>query len=119
LGAFIISVRSAFKARNCWFFTSNCCYAADLVFAFNYNRKNSNLISKHISRERINSPLIRQVIEEEIANTNNRQQAYEGMQNLLDVFSDYCKLWKLEVNLSKTKTLSFESENSAHHYACR
>jgi hypothetical protein len=31
---FIISVRSAFKARNCWFFTSNCCYAADLVFAF-------------------------------------------------------------------------------------
>jgi hypothetical protein len=22
---FIISVRSVFKARNCWFFTSNCC----------------------------------------------------------------------------------------------
>ena len=29
------------------------------------------------------------------------------MQNLLDVFSDYCKLWKLEVNLSKTKTVIF------------
>ncbi|CAC9443819.1 hypothetical protein [uncultured Gammaproteobacteria bacterium] len=47
------------------------------MFEFNYNRKNSNLISKHISRERINSPLIRQVIEEEIVNANNRQQAYE------------------------------------------
>jgi hypothetical protein len=43
-------------------------------------------------------------------------ETYEGMQNLLNVFSDYCKLWKLEVNLSKTKTLSFHSENSAHHY---
>jgi hypothetical protein len=43
-------------------------------------------------------------------------ETYEGMQNLLNVFSDYCKLWKLEVNLSKTKTLSFQSENSAHHY---
>jgi chromosomal replication initiation ATPase DnaA len=26
-------------------------------------------------------------------------ETYEEMQNLLDVFSDYCKLWKLEVNL--------------------
>ena len=43
-------------------------------------------------------------------------KTYEGMQNLLNVFSDYCKLWKLEVNLSKTKTLSFQGENSAHHY---
>jgi hypothetical protein len=34
-------------------------------------------------------------------------ETYEGMQNLLDVFSDYCKLWKLEVNLSKTKTVTF------------
>ena len=32
-------------------------------------------------------------------------ETYEGMQNLLDVFSDYCKLWKFEVNLSKTKTV--------------
>jgi hypothetical protein len=30
-------------------------------------------------------------------------ETYEGMQNLLD----YCKLWKLEVNLSKTKTVIF------------
>jgi hypothetical protein len=44
---------------------------------FEYDsREDSDLISKHISRERINSPLIRQVIEEEIANTNNRQQAH-------------------------------------------
>jgi hypothetical protein len=36
---------------------------------FEYDsREDSDLISKHISRERINSPLIRQVIEEEIAN---------------------------------------------------
>ncbi len=41
------------------------------------SREDSDLISKHISRERINSPLIRQVIEEEIVNTNNRQQAFE------------------------------------------
>lgn len=34
-------------------------------------------------------------------------ETYEGMQNLLNVFSDYCKLWKLEVNLSKTKTVIF------------
>jgi hypothetical protein len=41
---FIISVRSAFKARNCWFFTSNCCYAADLVFASvkNFTRGHNN-----------------------------------------------------------------------------
>jgi hypothetical protein len=30
---FIISIRSIFKARNCWFFITICCYAADLVFA--------------------------------------------------------------------------------------
>ncbi|SSC08832.1 hypothetical protein [bacterium endosymbiont of Bathymodiolus sp. 5 South] len=48
------------------------------IAMFEYDsREDSDLISKHISRERINSPLIRQVIEEEIANTNNRQQAYE------------------------------------------
>ena len=34
-------------------------------------------------------------------------ETYEGMQYLLDVFNDYCKLWKLEVNLSKTKTVIF------------
>jgi hypothetical protein len=34
-------------------------------------------------------------------------ETYEGMQNLLNVFSDYCKLWKLKVNLSKTKTVIF------------
>jgi deoxyribodipyrimidine photolyase-like uncharacterized protein len=31
-------------------------------------------------------------------------ETYEEMQNLPDVFSDYCKLWKLEVNLGKIKT---------------
>ena len=34
-------------------------------------------------------------------------ETYEEMQNLPDVFSDYCKLWKLEVNLGKIKTVIF------------
>jgi hypothetical protein len=29
------------------------------------------------------------------------------MQNMLDVFTDYCKQWKLYVNIDKTKVVVF------------
>lgn len=34
-------------------------------------------------------------------------ETLEGMQNLLTVFDEYCKLWKLEVNTEKTKVVIF------------
>ena len=36
-------------------------------------------------------------------------ETYEGMQNMLNIFNDYCKLWKLEININKTKTIIFSS----------
>ena len=34
-------------------------------------------------------------------------ETYDGMQKVLNVFNEYCKLWKLEVNQSKTKVVIF------------
>jgi hypothetical protein len=31
----------------------------------------------------------------------------ESFQNLLNDFSDYCKLWKLQINMNKTKVMVF------------
>ena len=35
----------------------------------------------------------------------------EEMQNMLDVFTDYCKQWKLYVNIDKRKLWSFQNED--------
>ena len=34
-------------------------------------------------------------------------ESLDGMQSLLDELSNYCKIWKLEVNTSKTKCVIF------------
>ena len=34
-------------------------------------------------------------------------ESLDGMQSMLDKFSNYCKMWKLEVNTSKTKVVIF------------
>lgn len=34
-------------------------------------------------------------------------ETLDGMQNTLNIFDDYCKLWKLEVNTEKTKVVVF------------
>ena len=40
----------------------------------------------------------------------------EEMQNMLDVFTDYCKQWKLYVNIDKTKVVVFSKRKyEANH----
>ena len=40
----------------------------------------------------------------------------EEMQNMLDVFTDYCKQWKLHVNIDKTKVVVFSKRRyEANH----
>ena len=34
-------------------------------------------------------------------------ESLDGMQSMLDKFSNYCKMWKLEVNTNKTKVVIF------------
>ena len=34
-------------------------------------------------------------------------ESLDGMQSMLDELSTYCKIWKLEVNTSKTKVVIF------------
>ena len=34
-------------------------------------------------------------------------ESLDGIQSMLDEFSTYCKIWKLEVNTSKTKVVIF------------
>ena len=31
----------------------------------------------------------------------------EGMQNALDIIQTFCKIWKLEINIAKTKMMIF------------
>ena len=38
-------------------------------------------------------------------------ETFDGMQEMLNVFSNYCKQWKLEVNARKTKVFFFPNKN--------
>jgi hypothetical protein len=37
----------------------------------------------------------------------------EGMQQALDIFESYCEIWKLQVNVAKTKVMIFRKRKSA------
>lgn len=37
-------------------------------------------------------------------------ESLDGMQRILNIFDDYCKTWKLEVNTSKTKVIIFSKQ---------
>ena len=36
----------------------------------------------------------------------------KDMQGCLDLFNDYCHIWKIKVNLSKSKVVSFGARNT-------
>ena len=40
----------------------------------------------------------------------------ERMQNTLDIFQSYCLLWKLKVNVNKTKIIIFSKGKVKQHY---
>jgi hypothetical protein len=37
----------------------------------------------------------------------------EGMQQALDIFESYCEIWKLQVNVAKTKVMIFRKRKTA------
>jgi hypothetical protein len=43
-------------------------------------------------------------------------ESAEGMQNALDIFHLYCKQWKLEVNVNKTKIIIFSKRKSRSNF---
>ena len=43
-------------------------------------------------------------------------ESEEGMQNALDIFQLYCKQWKLEVNVNKTKIIIFSKRKSRSNF---
>ena len=43
-------------------------------------------------------------------------ESLEGMQKALDIFQEYCNLWKLSVNSSKTKVIVFCKRKGRHNY---
>jgi hypothetical protein len=43
-------------------------------------------------------------------------ESEEGMQNALDIFQLYCKQWKLEVNVNKTKIIIFSKGKSRSNF---
>ena len=43
-------------------------------------------------------------------------ESLEGMQKALDIFQEYCNLWKLSVNSSKTKVIVFSKRKSRQNY---
>ena len=43
-------------------------------------------------------------------------ESEEGMQNTLDIFQLYCKQWKLEVNVNKTKIIIFSKRKSRSNF---
>ena len=34
-------------------------------------------------------------------------ESKDGLQNALDIFESYCEIWKLQVNVNKTKVMTF------------
>ena len=43
-------------------------------------------------------------------------ESLEGLQKALDIFQEYCNLWKLSVNSSKTKVIVFCKRKGRHNY---
>ena len=43
-------------------------------------------------------------------------ESLEGLQKALDIFQEYCKLWKLSVNSSKTKVIVFCKRKGRQNY---
>ena len=43
-------------------------------------------------------------------------ESLEGMQKALDIFQEYCNLWKLSVNSSKTKVIVFNKRKGRQNY---
>ena len=43
-------------------------------------------------------------------------ESLEGMQKALDIFQEYCNLWKLSVNSSKTKVIVFSKRKGRQNY---
>ena len=40
-------------------------------------------------------------------------EAKEGMQQALDIFESYCEIWRLQVNVAKTKVMIFRKRKTA------
>jgi hypothetical protein len=43
----------------------------------------------------------------------NFSETKEGMQQALDIFESYCEIWKLQVNVAKTKVMIFRKRKTA------
>ena len=42
----------------------------------------------------------------------------EGMQQALDIFESYCEIWRLQVNVAKTKVMIFRKRKTAQDPKC-
>jgi hypothetical protein len=43
----------------------------------------------------------------------------EGMQQALDIFESYCEIWRLQINVAKTKMMIFRKRKTAQDPTCR
>ena len=46
-------------------------------------------------------------------------ESLECMQKALDIFQEYCNLWKLSVNSSKTKVIVFSKRKGRQNYVAK
>jgi hypothetical protein len=50
--------------------------------------------------------------------SNLNTENVNGMQTMLNIFSEYCNTWKLQVNIAKTNVVIFSKSNVTQNTRC-